>query len=175
MARDGRAVVNSYLRKYPDRSVEWEAQRWKQQTEAMEAYYEQFSGDKLMVFYEELCTQPAEVMQEVCRLLSIDFEPAMLNYWIHDHHLVGGNAGTRSLIHKYRRQFSQQEPGKPDSYAGSWHGDYYRRAELAIKLDTRWQEELTPEQLEVFEAIAGATNQLYAYDPERLTTPMRFL
>jgi len=165
MVRDGRAVVNSYLRKYPEKSIEREVQRWQRHTEEMEAYYEQFTGKKMIVRYEELCTRPAEIMQEVCRLLSIDFEPVMLNYWIHDHHLVGGNAGTRSLITKYRSQFATIEPVEDSRTEGVWHGDYYKQAELAIQLDLRWRDELTPQQLDIFESIAGKTNQRYAYDP----------
>jgi hypothetical protein len=45
------------------------------------------------------------------------------------------------------------------------HGAHYDDVGLAIKLDLRWTRELTPEQLAVFDAIAGDTNKPFAYEP----------
>ena len=39
LARDGRAVVNSYLRKYSDRTIVEETVRWKRNAEDMEKLY----------------------------------------------------------------------------------------------------------------------------------------
>jgi hypothetical protein len=121
----------------------------------------------MRVSYEELTTQPEQTMRSLCEWLDIPFEPGMLHYWRHDHHLVDGNLGTRLLVFKYREQFGSdlmQRWSQENRETGQTDDEFYNQLGLAIKLDLRWKRELTPEQLEVFEAVAGKVNRPYAYD-----------
>ncbi len=169
ITRDGRAVVNSLLRKYPDRDIAKVTMRWKRSVEDMNKFYENFPSDeRLIVSYEKLATQPSQIISNLCEFLRIKYEPAMLQYWIHDHHTTLGNLGTRSLIFRYRAyddlKIGQETvPKNSFEQLREMHGNYYEKLGMTIKLDLRWKEELSKEQLQVFEAIAGEANRPFAY------------
>jgi len=86
LTRDGRAVVNSRLRKYPERGVEVESREWKETAERMNAFYAKFPAERrLTVAYEHLASDPAESIREICQFLQLDFEPQMLRFWEQSH------------------------------------------------------------------------------------------
>lgn len=175
ITRDGRAVMNSYLRKYADATAEAVSRNWKDNVERMEDFFRRFNGPKTMLAYESLAVKPYETTYWLTDFLGLRFEPEMLQYWKHDHHTCNGNLGTRSLIYRYRSQFGEESRAWESNLQmlKSAHGEFYDRVGLAIKLDLRWKRELTEEQLRVFEAIAGRTNQAYAYNrpPKRSRQP----
>ena len=151
--RDGRAVVNSYKRKYPDTNVRVFAKHWIRLTGEMERYYQNFPSDrKMRIPYERLATAPAETAGDLCRLLKIEYEPAMLQYWTHDHHIVHGNSRTRSLIYNYR-----------NSHDAGPHAT--EKHPLGIELDLKWKRELNEDELKIFQTVAGDINRTYAYEP----------
>ena len=151
--RDGRAVVNSYHRKYPDRNVEDIVQKWVKMIRNMEAFFNRFSADRrLQVSYESFCLEPEVNVRKICSLLEIPYERGMLEYWKHDHHVLQCNAGTRQLIYRYRELASQRLDVQT-------HDQSPR-----IQLDMKWKHELGEKQLEIFERIAGLQNRSYAYD-----------
>jgi len=160
ICRDGRAVVNSYLRKYPERGVRNITETWKEQVLSMNAYYEQFpEGRKMRVHYEELASAPEKTMREVCERLGLEYEPPMLRYWEHEHHHIGGNAGTARMIMKYREKESQQSSREwMERHKEYFDNQYYEQQGLNIRLDERWKTEFAPENLEVFQSIAGELN-----------------
>lgn len=48
---------------------------------------------------------------------------------------------------------------------------YYDKVGPSIKLDLRWLHELGPEELAVFDSIAGKVNEPYAYEiPDETST-----
>ena len=168
--RDGRAVANSFLRKYPDWGMGTIAANWQKTTLHRENYFQKFPEERrLAVSYEELATEPEKIAADICRWLGLDYEPGMLRYWEADHHIAYGNLGTRSLIFKYREQFddAQSQYWAHENKKGQTvqtDETYYDQVGLAIKLDLRWQRELDQQQLQEFEAVAGATNERYAYN-----------
>lgn len=152
MVRDGRAVLNSYLRAYPNLSVRQISQRWLDNLLACEAIFETFPCDyKMQVRYEALATEPERTMQSVCEWLGLPFEAEMLEYWKGDHHYVAGSRSARALIARYREQ-------PIASNVQAVHGDYYQTMDLAIKLDQRWRHELAPDALEQFYELIGERN-----------------
>lgn len=169
--RDGRAVVSSYLRKYPERGFEAIVESWKRGAERMENYFDAFhQGPKFRVSYESLTSDPEATMQSICRSLHIDYEPDMLRYWRHDHHHVFGNGGTRNLIYRYRMQFEAPDDAlrqRMEDAKQHYSHEYYDQVEVAIQPDERWRNELSAEQLERFDLIAGPANRAYAA-PRRL-------
>lgn len=166
LGRDGRAVVSSYFRKYPERGFAAITRSWLAQIAEMDRFYQQFSaGKKVELVYEELAEQPERVARSLCQWLGLEFEPEMLRYWKHSHHHVFGNGGTRSLIFRYREQFgtaSSQFARRVQAARQHFDATYYDQVEYGIHLDERWRRELTPEQLAEFRDIAGEVNQRYA-------------
>ena len=167
--RDGRAVTNSYFRKYPERTYPVIVDDWLQQVDQMENYFEKFSeGPKLRLGYESLADSTETTAQQLCDFLGLDYEPGMLGYWQHDHHHLGGNGGTRHLIFRYREQFgghSEQMEHRIAESKKHYSHEYYDATRVAIKLDERWREELGAEQLQVFETRAQSANASYVYKP----------
>lgn len=101
LTRDGWAVVNSLMRKYPEKGIEHTTLSCKRWVEDLNDFYQQFPPDnKLTVSYESLATQPSEIIRGLCEFLQLEYEPEMLDYWKHEHHPIEGNMGTRSLIFK---------------------------------------------------------------------------
>ncbi|WP_039730454.1 sulfotransferase family protein [Leptolyngbya iicbica] len=153
VVRDGRAVLNSYLRAYPDRTVETLSRRWLSNLEESERVYDSVSPERrLRVRYEELATSPTETMQQVCSFLKIPFEPDMLEYWKHEHYYIAGSRSARALIARYHEQ------PVPDAVK-EVHGNYYADMDLTIKLDQRWRKELSAEKIKAFYDIVGDRNR----------------
>lgn len=168
MCRDGRAVVNSYLRKYPERGIANITENWKRQINEMNKFYENFPSTRRMkVKYEELATYPERVVQAICNFVDLKYEKEMVRYWTHEHHHVFGNGGTRALIFRYRMKFEHQSVSlqkRLNSSKKYCDDKYYEDVGLAIKLDLRWHRELSQEQLEVFDSIAGDANKSFIYE-----------
>jgi len=158
LVRDGRAVVNSYVRKYPHRSIATFTQDWMEKTKQRQEFYHSFDrGKKIEVAYEQLASDPHTTVQNICNFLDIEFTPDMIEYWKYDHHDISGNDGTYSLVRRYQQQEMLEK-------VKATHGEYYEKMDLGIKLDLRWKKELSEENLEIFNSIAGEFNKPYAWD-----------
>ncbi len=167
ITRDGRAVVNSLLRKYPERGIRDLSLSWKNTVEKSLAFYREFPFDqKITISYETLALRPSEVIRELCLFLRIDYHEEMLEYWKYDHHSIEGNLGTRSLIFNYRSKYLRSEDESMENRLNevkSRHGTYYQNGRLGIKLDSRWKDELTEEQIRIFDTLAGKINKQFVY------------
>ena len=158
--RDGRAVLNSYLRIYPEKTVEKLSQRWLRNLEDCEHLYESLPAEQRMrVQYEALATDPQSVMRQVCAFIGEPFEPGMLEYWKHEHHYIAGSRSTRALIARYNNQ-------PVDDSTQKVHGDYYDKMDLTIKLDQRWKNELDAKKLEAFYGVVGDRNRPFEWESE---------
>lgn len=169
--RDGRAVTNSYFRKYPERTYPTVVDDWLAQVKQMEDYFVAFnSGTKIRLGYESLADSTAKTAEKLCRFLEIEFEPEMLGYWQHNHHHLGGNGGTRHLIFRYREQFGGHSDHLEKKILESkkhYSHHYYDATRIAIQLDERWRDELTGEQKIIFRERAELANAPYVYRPSR--------
>lgn len=156
--RDGRAVLNSYLRAYPDLTVDEVSRRWLDNLDQCDRVYNSLPLEQRMqVRYEALATDPTGIMQAVCTFLDIPFEPAMLEYWQHEHHYIAGSRSARALIARYRDQ-----PVASNTQAV--HGDYYSSMDLTIRLDQRWKHELDADKIDRFYALVGDRNAPFEWD-----------
>ena len=166
LCRDGRAIVNANLYKYPDISVSDLASRWKEGIVGMDEYFNSFSTKRrVKIHYEDLSENPDDVIASVCQWLDFSYESDMLSYWKHDHHPIDGNLAARSLIFNYQNQLSEpifqtlkNRLNKPDSY---WN--FYRQIGLSITPDMRWKHHMSPEMLQEFDSIAGDVNTSFGY------------
>lgn len=161
LTRDGRAVVNSRLRKYPALSAESQVQDWLNQVSACETFFDTFDGPKIRVSYESLALQPEASLRAIVMTLGMEYEEDMLRFEQSEQHPLGGNNGTQSLlIH-----------ATTSPVVGKRHGDYYREHPGGVVLDLRWREEMKPDALKVFDAIVGAKNADYAFDENVEASP----
>jgi hypothetical protein len=160
LTRDGRAVINSHLRKSPERGIEAATSRWLRSTGKILRLYDEFQGPKYRLAYENLASRPEEMISSLCQFLQINYFPGMLNYWEHEHHQIGGNTGARSLI----SQRDAESHGSRAVKSGEWHDGYYKNMGRTIKLDLRWKTELPPKYLEYFERHAGELNRPFSFD-----------
>jgi hypothetical protein len=150
LVRDGRAVLNSYLRKRKRMTVEQFSDLWLQRVRNNEQFFQDFNrGKKIQLAYEELATNPNDTIQKVCEFLDIKFVPDMIDYWKYEHYILSGNRGTKSLVETYKNssQSSQKNP-----------------QDLSIKLDLSWKTDLIEERLAQFYSIIGNKNKPYEWN-----------
>ncbi len=158
LVRDGRAVLNSYLRWDKSLTVEKFSDRFLKEITACQEFYANFPEErKMMVRYEKLAGETEETLKSVCQMLGIEFIPDIIEYWKQEHYGIVGNFGTRSLIAKYKQQQVEQKVEKI-------HGNYYEEQGFAIKLDLRWKQELAPEKVEEFYSRIGDLNKPYEWN-----------
>lgn len=132
LVRDGRAVVNSFIRKY-GRSYRWQAiYRWASPNLMAFWLRRRFHRDNWMqVRYERLARFPEETLRDICRFIGIAYEPTMLQFTKQIHHNIDGNLKV------------------------------LRSRNSEIRLDQRWKRELHPLDRWAFELVAGWLNALY--------------
>ncbi|MHA6289644.1 sulfotransferase [Maricaulis sp. CAU 1757] len=159
LSRDGRAVVNSRIRKYPDRDPARQISDWVDKMAASEALYAAFAGPKMRVRYEELVEDTEAVARAICDLVGIKFEAGMLDYAATPHHVLGGNSGTQFLA--ARKQF--ETPDEAFVSLGQRTRDYYENHSGRIELDLRWRSELSAPHRALFETMAAQANQSYKW------------
>ncbi len=155
LLRDGRAVVNSRVRKYPDCDTEQQIRDWMTQMARSQALYDAFDGPKAIVRYEDLATGAEGVARRVCALVGAPFDAAMLDFQSRAHHPLGGNSGA---------QYVAARPTLPDD-AEPFVGlnertrAYYESHPGEIRLDLRWRDELSEENAALFQRLAGDFNR----------------
>ena len=155
LTRDGRAVVNSRIRKYPERDPETQIRDWMGQMERSEALFEKFEGPKLRIRYEDLAKTTESVAQSLCDMLEIPYEASMLGFAETDHHVLGGNSGTQFIA--ARKRF--ENPDQAFVSLNERTRVYYKDHGGDIQLDLRWKTELAKEHMALFEQLAGSYNE----------------
>lgn len=151
LLRDGRAVINSRLRKYPERDAEQQITDWMAQVDRSEALFDNFGGPKIRVHYEEFASEPEAVTRRICETADIDFRPEMLDFAGRPQHPLGGNNGTQYIA-------AREQPGDSVIALPNRTREYYKDHPATISLDMRWKREMKPEHAALFEQVAGRFN-----------------
>jgi len=155
MLRDGRAYLASQKRK--GKNLHQRARLWVNRIRDIEKFKKKYSRlQVIQVRYEALGSNTQKTVTEITNLLGIEFEPAMIEYWVHEHHNVGGNIGARSPI--ARRMGRQVENSflRTDMH-------YYEDWGEQIFFDERWKTELSMDELELFMNVCGDVNKQLGY------------
>lgn len=160
LQRDGRAVINSRVRKYPDEPPRAHVDAWVEQIRQAIEFYENLSHPKLAVRYERLASEPEATTRRICEFLEIEFIPSMLEFYVHEHHPLGGNNGTQFMV--ARHQGTNDE--RPYTGLAARGRDYYQGHSPGIRLDLRWKHELEPGIAALFEQVAGDLNTPYRWE-----------
>lgn len=154
LSRDGRAVVNSRLRKYPDRDPAEQIQAWVDKMATSQALFDAFDGPKMRIRYEDLAENTEATLKALCDLIGLDYQPAMANFAAVEHHVLGGNSGTQFIAARSR----YEDLGDAFVSLGSRTRDYYENHSGEIELDLRWMQEMKPEHRALFEQMAATAN-----------------
>lgn len=157
LIRDGRAVTASYLRKYAETPYEDLVARWVKQSAAMDRKTRRAGpGRGLTLRYEDLVEDTPGRLGAICRMMGLEYDPGMIDYWRTLQHIVAGNQGTVSFM---RGHFGLKTP------AGYKMVDekFYKEQMANRFKDVRWRQELGPERLRQFEMVGGVLNKSYGY------------
>ncbi len=130
LIRDGRAVVNSYIRKFG--SFDIALRRWVSRTIAPSYLRRSFKqSDWLQLHYEELASQPEITLRKLCDFLNVDYELQMLHYRQHLNIGLRGNRGVKEsqdekiiLDEKWKRELSRLNLIRFALFGG-WLNTYY--------------------------------------------------
>lgn len=136
MFRDGRAQSHSRRQK-PRNPVNFEgaAREWKKTIGQMERVCEAMGAGRVhTLHYEALCADPNHELAEIWRFL--DVEPVDQDW---------GNLDLK---------------GTPHHILGN---KMRTQSRIRLSLSTEWQEQMSAEEKEVFESIAGSTNRALGY------------
>ena len=113
LVRDGRAVLNSYVRKFGRFSIGF--RRWLAPSlTAFRLRRRMVPEHWLRVRYEDLATDPEAQLRKICRFLSVAYEPQMLSFRSHSDHGVRGNRmrgrsnETIRLDERWRQELSRR-------------------------------------------------------------------
>ncbi|MBE9064724.1 sulfotransferase [cf. Phormidesmis sp. LEGE 11477] len=150
LIRDGRAVMNSYSRRKQYQGLtsqqfgEQFGTLWKNRVTNENNFFDSFSGKKIRLRYEEFATNSEAITQRLCNWLEIEFQPDMLSYWKHQHHTISGNKGTRASVQRYQN-------------------DAQSNRNVGIKLNQKWQQRLSAEQIAAFYQVTDGMNKNYEW------------
>jgi hypothetical protein len=102
-------------------------------------------------------------MASVCAFLGVDFEPRMLRYWENEHHVVRGNQWLIESCRRYLQGGGAGDTHQPRTWTGRGSENWHQGETPGIRFDERWREELSAENLAVFESVAGDLNHSLGY------------
>lgn len=151
LVRDGRAVVASRMRKYPDQTAIEVIDEWVAHMRATLALVANNATRSVVIRYESLATDPRGTLEALCADVGLAFDETMLDYAGTTHHILGGNSGTRALARRDVANDGEITPTARSFYV-THPGD--------IRIDERWHNELGDEVLSVFESRAGAMQRM---------------
>lgn len=147
VVRDPRAVVNSRLRQsWSHNTAGDNALFWVEAVVAARRQAPRLGDGLATIPYEELVVRPEAVLRRLCAFLSVEWEPAMLEYWKHHTQLVS----------------VEREPWK----AGALQP-------LQPELAERWRQELAAEDVAAVETVAWPLMRRFGY--RAITPPHRLL
>ena len=127
LIRDGRAVTNSYARKYDDLRG---AKRWVKSSLYSEYMRWRFGERWLRVYYEDLAARPEPTLRRICDYLNVAYQPGMLAYRDSRYVGIGGNRMRKQdhdriqLDERWKHELSWKRRWIFD-LLGGWLNKYY--------------------------------------------------
>lgn len=144
IVRDGRAVVKSQVR-HPNwgSNLLMAAKSWKSDMHALKKLKESdFSGNVLLISYENLLLTPEDELKKICGFIGVDFQETMLH------------ADENNVPEKYKDYYSQ-------SWMKKSKGEVDR-----TRIDA-WKKEYSDAELTLVQKIISDELVEYGYFPER--------
>ena len=127
--RDGRAVANSYMKSKWGSATNtyYGALRWKREVELQRAFLQKNLKSCHAVIYEDLVRNTEKELIEICSFIGQPYSENMKNY-------------SEQPVYIKKNELNKH----------TFHG-------IDESIMSKWQTELTPYQISVFEAVAGKT------------------
>jgi hypothetical protein len=145
LIRDGRDVALSQLEvHHGNDEVSEAAAEWVERIEKARGVGGRFGDAYMEVRYEDLVTDPQPVLERVCERIALDFEPAMLDY----------HRGAEERLAETVREMST---GEGAAVTAEQRAAQHRNVSKPPQRERagRWRKDMTAEQREAFEAVAG--------------------
>jgi hypothetical protein len=158
--RDPRGVVASFIRRgeTANEQIRHRAQCWSEEQRQIRALITRLPRLRYhQVFYEKLASNPELEVRRICRFMDVEFSRELLEFEGGEHHIIGGNAGTRARIGK--------RAGKRINSNRSDIG-YYLEQSNPIFLDERWKQDLTLGQKRIIESTCRPEMHRLGYSVE---------
>jgi hypothetical protein len=133
LIRDGRANMNS-MKRITQHNVSHLARQWKKVNSNINMVKSKIpQEDVYNLRYEDLCYQPAEKLQDICRFIGVKYSESMLQLQSGIQHGIGGNPmrfrgdGAISLDERWKSQLTQQDLAIFEKIAGRMNrsSDYF--------------------------------------------------
>ncbi len=121
LVRDGRAVLNSNLRK--NKKLLFAVKGWIKGNRLVTFLSRTMGSNILLVRYEDICRNPEKEIKRICLFIGIDFEPDMLMFTAREIHNIDGNRmrfskdNTIRLDEKWRRELNNEALNTFNKYA----------------------------------------------------------
>lgn len=139
LVRDGRDVAVSYLKAVVGEKTAYHiARQWAEEQRLCRDLGQSVGQERyLCVRYEDILTDTENQLRRICDWLKLDFDPAMLNF--HESH---------------------------EAMKTSKRGALWTNLEKPLISDNmnKWEKELSPEQILVFESVAAEMLDHYGYE-----------
>ena len=136
LVRDGRAVINSYVRKYHNFFLCFH--RWFA-TGIWSLYLKTNTGPWLEIRYEDLVSDPQKSLKSICKFIGVKYQEQMLNYRSHEYIGVCGNFMVNNKTEKISKDNRwKQELSKKHKLLFYIFGsplNFYRGYQISIKQD----------------------------------------
>lgn len=126
IVRDGRAVANSYLKAgWGVANMYGAGERWTREIALQREFWKKNSSISCMLKYEDLLADPAKELTRVCACIGESYDESMATF------------------------YKEPSPIKENVY----NTNVFRPIDRSIEF--KWKNELTPNQIGVFEDVAG--------------------
>jgi hypothetical protein len=164
--RDGRAVAESFNRKYPDRSFFDVVRDWLAPSFNNFAF-DPADPDTLCLRYEDVLADQPGMLETVGGFIGLGYDESALRFWEHEHHPAAGNSGPIMMIRKH-----QGEPLPKAARDKAFYEDQYRKTienpNHRFESNT-WHERLSPRERFIFDIVSGEKNASLGYERDRFT------
>lgn len=159
LERDGRDVAASFRKvMIGEKHIYHLARKWKTDQELSQQYLAKLNPENYLALkYEELIANPAGCLQKVCLKTGIDYDPAVLDYYLSDESKRTAQAGkmwenvTKPVLknntNKFYAEFSEQELLIFESEAG----DMLEKLGYKLTVPTGERIKFTEEQIAQFD------------------------
>ncbi len=150
LVRDGRDVALSFKNAIVgEKHIYHLAKKWKEDQEISAYYVKNFGSDRaITIKYEDLLMDPENEIKKICKLLQIEYSPDILKYYESEESLITANSG--------EMWSNLTRPIIPDNF-------------------NKYKKGLTPEEIQLFEWLAGSILNDYGYQPENKITDRKFV
>jgi hypothetical protein len=165
LIRDGRGILASYVRKYPDLSVLEGLTGWL--CEPYHAFpFDPADQESLSLRYEDVEADKRGALARIGEFLGVEYPESAMRFWTRAHHFTAGNQGLVALV-----QMGQSLP-VPEFEGKGFYEERFAQIQAdpaASFTDERWKQELTRRDRFLFDLLCGADSERFGYDRDRFT------